>query len=276
MGGARSARALCRERRGFASGAPTASSSEGQGAGLEAPGTPSGPLRAYPSEPRVGVGAVVLRQRPSGAADRVAGRAATALASPLPPVDVLLIVRGKPPSEGLWSFPGGSLELGETIAACASREVLEETGVEILVDGRGAAGGARGTAVAAPIGDAGAGGEAAEAGLPGAEPARGSGPGSPSTPLLVPTPFTTRDVIEHDAQGRLWFHYVIVNVAASAVDAGAAPVPGDDARDARWVAVEDLEAMRHECIDDLVEISREAAERFLPVHPRGAERRASA
>ena len=29
-----------------------------------------------------------------------------------PPAQVLLIQRGKEPSKGLWSFPGGSLELG--------------------------------------------------------------------------------------------------------------------------------------------------------------------
>jgi hypothetical protein len=30
---------------------------------------------------------------------------------------------------GLWCFPGGSLELGETLADCAVRETLEETGL---------------------------------------------------------------------------------------------------------------------------------------------------
>lgn len=42
---------------------------------------------------------------------------------------VLLIRRAKPPSMGMWSFPGGSLELGEAIVDCAVREVKEETGV---------------------------------------------------------------------------------------------------------------------------------------------------
>lgn len=33
--------------------------------------------------------------------------------------------------EGSWSFPGGHLEFGEDVFACARREVMEETGVEI-------------------------------------------------------------------------------------------------------------------------------------------------
>jgi ADP-ribose pyrophosphatase YjhB (NUDIX family) len=42
---------------------------------------------------------------------------------------VLLVRRAKPPDAGLWGFPGGHLELGETLFACAVRELFEETGV---------------------------------------------------------------------------------------------------------------------------------------------------
>ena len=42
---------------------------------------------------------------------------------------VLLARRANPPDEGLWGFPGGRLELGETLAEGAARELLEETGV---------------------------------------------------------------------------------------------------------------------------------------------------
>jgi 8-oxo-dGTP pyrophosphatase MutT (NUDIX family) len=36
---------------------------------------------------------------------------------------------------GLWVLPGGKLELGETIAAAAVREVFEETGIQVEVTG---------------------------------------------------------------------------------------------------------------------------------------------
>ena len=42
---------------------------------------------------------------------------------------VLLIQRGKPPGEGLWTVPGGRLEPGETLAQAIAREVREETGL---------------------------------------------------------------------------------------------------------------------------------------------------
>jgi 8-oxo-dGTP diphosphatase len=62
--------------------------------------------------PLVGVGAVVVRD---GA--------------------LLMVRRAKDPARGLWSVPGGRLEHGETLAQAAAREVLEETGVEVLVGG---------------------------------------------------------------------------------------------------------------------------------------------
>jgi len=46
---------------------------------------------------------------------------------------VLLIERGKPPSAGLWSVPGGKLELHETLAQAVAREVREETGLVVEV-----------------------------------------------------------------------------------------------------------------------------------------------
>lgn len=33
---------------------------------------------------------------------------------------------------GFWSYPGGSMELGESFEECAKREVLEETGLECI------------------------------------------------------------------------------------------------------------------------------------------------
>jgi 8-oxo-dGTP diphosphatase len=46
---------------------------------------------------------------------------------------VLLVERGKPPSEGAWSLPGGKLEAGETLAQGVAREVREETGLVVEV-----------------------------------------------------------------------------------------------------------------------------------------------
>ena len=40
---------------------------------------------------------------------------------------VLLIQRGNEPYKGYWAFPGGFLEMNETVARCAERELEEET-----------------------------------------------------------------------------------------------------------------------------------------------------
>ena len=66
--------------------------------------------REYPEAPIVGVGAVIVDR------DRV-----------------LLVRRANEPSRGRWSIPGGTVELGETLARAATREVSEECGVEVTV-----------------------------------------------------------------------------------------------------------------------------------------------
>ena len=63
--------------------------------------------RRYPDRPIVGVLAVVMR------GDRA-----------------LVVRRANPPMSGRWGFPGGVLELGETVAQGAMRELKEETGVQ--------------------------------------------------------------------------------------------------------------------------------------------------
>ena len=69
---------------------------------------PSEDDRRYPKRPIVGVGALIFKR------DRI-----------------LMAQRGKEPLKGLWSLPGGALELGESLADGVRREVREETGLEI-------------------------------------------------------------------------------------------------------------------------------------------------
>ncbi|MFC3614681.1 NUDIX hydrolase [Lutimaribacter marinistellae] len=42
---------------------------------------------------------------------------------------VLLAQRGKDPGRGMWGFPGGHVEWGETVAETAMRELHEETSI---------------------------------------------------------------------------------------------------------------------------------------------------
>ena len=48
---------------------------------------------------------------------------------------LLLVKRSQPPDAGSWSFPGGAVELGETTEEAALREVKEETGLDIELEG---------------------------------------------------------------------------------------------------------------------------------------------
>ena len=122
--------------------------------------------REYPSHPRVGVAAVVLRDN-----------------------QVLLVQRGREPGKGSWGLPGGMLELGETLVEGARREVLEECGVEIEV--------------------------------------------GPLVAVFEP--------MERDEDGRLRFHYVVVDYLARYIT--GEPRADDDADDARWVDLGALERL---------------------------------
>lgn len=49
--------------------------------------------------------------------------------------ELLLVRRSHEPALGQWSLPGGRVEWGETLREAIAREVREETGVDIEVEG---------------------------------------------------------------------------------------------------------------------------------------------
>ena len=48
---------------------------------------------------------------------------------------LLLVKRDREPAKGQWSLPGGRVETGETLREALLREVREETGIDVEVDG---------------------------------------------------------------------------------------------------------------------------------------------
>ena len=68
--------------------------------------------REYPSQPIVGVGAVIVQD----------GK-------------LVLVKRGIEPGKGKWSIPGGAVELGERVRDTAVREAKEECGLDIELVG---------------------------------------------------------------------------------------------------------------------------------------------
>jgi 8-oxo-dGTP diphosphatase len=46
---------------------------------------------------------------------------------------LLLVRRGREPSRGLWSIPGGRVEAGESLETAAVREAHEETGLTVVL-----------------------------------------------------------------------------------------------------------------------------------------------
>ncbi len=68
----------------------------------------SSTARTYPTRPYLAVSAAIFRD----------GR-------------VLIVRRGRPPARGLYTLPGGGVELGETLEEAVIREVREETGLTI-------------------------------------------------------------------------------------------------------------------------------------------------
>ena len=70
--------------------------------------TASGQSRIYPTRPYLAVSAAIFRD----------GR-------------VLIVRRAEPPAQGLYTLPGGGVELGETLEQAVIREVREETALDI-------------------------------------------------------------------------------------------------------------------------------------------------
>lgn len=136
--------------------------------------------REYPDAPIVGVGAIICND-----------------------ARILLIRRGREPSKGRWSFPGGGVELGETVHDAVCREALEETGLQV------------------EVGD------------------------------LV----AIVDRILRDDTGRIQYHYVILDFLARPV--GGILRPGDDAGDACWASLADLNDL------DVTEQAKEIAQNLL-------------
>lgn len=67
--------------------------------------------RQYPSQPLIGVGAIIMNRN-----------------------KMLIVKRANEPAKGLWSVPGGVVELGEQLHEALKREVKEETGLEVDIE----------------------------------------------------------------------------------------------------------------------------------------------
>lgn len=66
--------------------------------------------REYPTRPVVGVGILIKKGR-----------------------DYLFIKRASEPDKGMWTIPGGLIEVGETAREAAAREAIEETGLKVEI-----------------------------------------------------------------------------------------------------------------------------------------------
>lgn len=65
--------------------------------------------RKYPSRPWVSAHAIIFNQKN----------------------EILLTKRATPPRRFFWSLPGGAIDLGETVEEGVTREIFEETSVQI-------------------------------------------------------------------------------------------------------------------------------------------------
>lgn len=100
--------------------------------------------------------------------------------------EVLIVRRGRPPALGLYTLPGGVVEIGETLRAALVREVREETAIAI-------------------------------------EPVALAG---------------EREVIVHDADGKVARHFVILAFAARWISGDL--VLNEELAEARWMSPGDI------------------------------------
>jgi len=114
---------------------------------------------------------------------------------------------------------------GETIAECAIREVEEETGVRLV-------------SKASPESEEGF-----------------------SDRLSFPTPFAACDCITKDRNGKLEFHYAVIEVAAVAEDPNKPLQPQDDVDEATWMEVKELRSLKN-LTDSCAKFAEEAVKRF--------------
>lgn len=135
--------------------------------------------REYPTAPVVGVGAIVVRDR-----------------------QVLLIRRANEPNRGRWSIPGGVVELGETLAQAAARELREECRVEAEFH----------------------------------------------------NVLSTFELIQRDENGRVRYHYVLLDLMADYVSGEA--VAGTDALDVCWAGETELDKL--DIVSRLLPVLRQA------------------
>lgn len=123
---------------------------------------------------------------------------------------LLLVRRANPPDRGLWGFPGGRVEPGESLADAAERELREETGVDASAE----------------------------------------------------DVLTAVDAIRRDGAGSLSHHFVLIAVRCRWRSGDGEPA--DDALDARWFTLDEIDALGRDASDRVYAVARLALAEAVP------------